>query len=315
MQGRGRIFFCLAASLGWSFQGWSQGNPRFAGGAAARTGAGSHATRSSDNGVQRGVHGHSRGPTLQPFPGRTSVSAGRAGSHFQGIPGVARSEVRTTQPGLDPGFAFRLGNNVGLHAIPPVAFPPGVGNINQPGLQPLPTGQLSPVPNINFPGGVPTIQRHPPAFHPHGPLHVPGWKFRGRHFKGQGFGGGTVIVPYYVPYVVYGGSTTMVAVPPAVAEPSAPQEIRGLYDSELILDYAPPGQPAVSVPEAQPLTLLAFKDSTLLAVVDYWLEGDMLWYESRSGLKTVIPLDRLDLPLTQQLNRERNVRFVLEARP
>ena len=53
----------------------------------------------------------------------------------------------------------------------------------------------------------------------------------------------------------------------------------------------------------------------MLVVTDYWLEGDMLVYETRPGVRTAVPLDRLDLVLTQQLNRERNVRFVLEARP
>jgi hypothetical protein len=63
------------------------------------------------------------------------------------------------------------------------------------------------------------------------------------------------------------------------------------------------------------ITLLAFKDHTIMAVTDYWLEGDAVCYDTSSGSRTCIPLDRLDLPLTQQLNRERNVRFVLEARP
>ena len=61
--------------------------------------------------------------------------------------------------------------------------------------------------------------------------------------------------------------------------------------------------------------MLAFKDHTVLIVTDYWLEGDMLVYETSPGVRTPVPLERLDLILTQQLNRERNVRFVLEARP
>jgi hypothetical protein len=61
--------------------------------------------------------------------------------------------------------------------------------------------------------------------------------------------------------------------------------------------------------------LLAFKDSTVIAVTDFWLEGYMLVYETSSGSRTFVLLDRLDFALTQQLNFERNVRFVLEARP
>ena len=41
----------------------------------------------------------------------------------------------------------------------------------------------------------------------------------------------------------------------------------------------------------------------------------MLVYETSPGVRTPVPLDRLDFAITQQLNRERNVRFVLEARP
>ena len=78
------------------------------------------------------------------------------------------------------------------------------------------------------------------------------------------------------------------------------------------LEYQPPAQPATVQPAVKPLTLLAFKDHTILAVTDYWLEGDMLYYQTSYGLQNSIPLDRLDLPLTEQLNRDRNVLFVLE---
>jgi hypothetical protein len=60
--------------------------------------------------------------------------------------------------------------------------------------------------------------------------------------------------------------------------------------------------------------LLAFKDSSVVVVVEYWLEGDWLYYITTSGHRLSGPLDRLDQPLTQQLNRERNVPFILEAR-
>jgi hypothetical protein len=92
-------------------------------------------------------------------------------------------------------------------------------------------------------------------------------------------------VPYYVPYYVYSGP--------------GPEAI---YPDQL-------GKPPASV------TLLAFKDRTVLAVIDYWLEGDQLYYETQPGLRVAVPLERLDLALTQQLNRERGVRFILESRP
>ncbi len=63
------------------------------------------------------------------------------------------------------------------------------------------------------------------------------------------------------------------------------------------------------------MTLLAFKDATVIAVTDYWLEGNMLVFDTSSGIRTTVPLDRLDFALTQQLNFERNVPFILEGRP
>jgi hypothetical protein len=92
-------------------------------------------------------------------------------------------------------------------------------------------------------------------------------------------------VPYYVPYYVYSGPGAAAVYPDQLGKPSAR------------------------------VTLLAFKDRTVLAVIDYWLEGDQLYYRTQPGLRVAVPLERLDLILTQQLNRERGVPFVLEARP
>jgi hypothetical protein len=61
--------------------------------------------------------------------------------------------------------------------------------------------------------------------------------------------------------------------------------------------------------------VLVFKDRTLVMAREYWLEGERLWYETSDGVVASIFLEQLDLPFTQQLNRERNVRFVLESRP
>jgi hypothetical protein len=78
----------------------------------------------------------------------------------------------------------------------------------------------------------------------------------------------------------------------------------------------PSPEPRQVVPRpARTVTLLAFKDSMVIAVTDYWMEGYSLVYETSLGVRTVVPLDRLDWGLTQQLNFERNVPFVLEARP
>ncbi len=204
----------------------------------------------------------------------------------------ASSQQPTGPPGVitDPSFPARLGAAVGMPTTP--AMPPGVGNINHPGtigtpstpgMQPLPTAtQPLPIgipgyPNINFPGGMPgSVPSNPP-------------KNDGRDGRGRFPTPGVVYygVPYYVPYYVYSAPGT-----------------NAVYPDQL-----------GAAPAASAVTLLAFKDHTVLAVTDYWLEGDQLYYETAPGLRASVPLDRLDLTLTQQLNRERGVRFVLEARP
>ena len=143
-----------------------------------------------------------------------------------------------------------------------------------------------------------------------GPSHVgPGGHHHGP-FRGPFTGFGPIIytVPYYIP--VY---TEIITTTPT-SPPQPPY--RGPYDITSPAPAQPQSQqPTAAPPAARPLTVLVFKDHTALLVTDYWLEGDMLVYETSPGVRTPVPLERLDLPLTQQLNRERNVRFILEARP
>ncbi|MBI3895545.1 MAG: hypothetical protein HY313_06410 [Acidobacteria bacterium] len=200
----------------------------------------------------------------------------------------------------DPGFASRLGYNVGLRAVPPVAMPPGVGNINHPGMQPmpmtsqpLPTGSAPPIPNINFPGGAPGM-RETPSNHSgdsfdRGRDH----RFPQDHLRKHFRGSSTIVVG--VPYPIY------ITIPSTTA-------------SSTIENVPYTGQPSGSAAEPV-ITLLAFKDGSVFAAVDYWLDEDFLRYITVQGMRASVPLDRLDLSLTQKLNRERNVRFVLEARP
>jgi hypothetical protein len=146
-------------------------------------------------------------------------------------------------------------------------------------MQPLPTGINPPLPSINHPGGAPSTD----------------FKKGRRHgFKDRGTSGIYYGLPYYLPYYY-------------------------LYTEEVASDpYAAPGDTSGygSSPASGTgyLTLLAFKDSSVVIVVEYWLEGDWLYYITPSGHRLSQPLDRLDQPLTQQLNRERNVPFVLEFR-
>ena len=67
-------------------------------------------------------------------------------------------------------------------------------------------------------------------------------------------------------------------------------------------------------PKAKTVTLLAFKDQTVVAVTDYWLKGEEIHYK-RSDTEVGIPIEQLDFALTQQLNQERQIPFTLETRP
>lgn len=154
--------------------------------------------------------------------------------------------------------------------------------------------------------------------HPYGQ----GGRFHGGYDGGYGgYGGspyvGTIYVPYYVPVYTYTGviTTTAPTSPPEPPRPPQPYEIQPYTGSQPPATQPQPRQPqAAPSPQGRTVTLLAFKDSTVIAVTDFWLEGYMLVYETSSGSRTFVPLDRLDFALTQQLNFERNVRFVLEGR-
>ena len=330
-----RISVCMLALLFVPAATWAQGQRGFAGGSR---GASNH-----PSGYRGGFHhgiNRSSGPAAGEVRGRSGFQTGaRARSNARGtatpagVVGGHRNKGhlgRGTFPnrggrGHRSSFADRLGNNVGLRALPPVATHPGVGNINRPGV--APNGSPSHIPNINRPGGGRTHRGFTgPAYH-----HKSPYRSRiGGYSRQRGYG--SIIVFYYgIPYAVpsyygsyshipYGGysggynSTPAPSQPPQTAAPGAPGDPVGnvhLWPGM----HQSPEQPTTQQPDGSLLTLLAFQDHTIVAVTDYWLEGNILYYQTSYGMQGSIPLDRLDLPLTQQLNRERNIPFVLESRP
>ncbi len=60
------------------------------------------------------------------------------------------------------------------------------------------------------------------------------------------------------------------------------------------------------------ITLLAFQDSSVVAAIGYWTQGDQLHYVTSGFSKKIVPAGTLDKSLSEQLNRERNVEFKLE---
>ncbi len=63
------------------------------------------------------------------------------------------------------------------------------------------------------------------------------------------------------------------------------------------------------------LTLLVFKDNSLSAVTDYWLEGGQLHYKTSHGGETAVPLERVALEMTAWVNWERGTKFALRPKP
>lgn len=61
------------------------------------------------------------------------------------------------------------------------------------------------------------------------------------------------------------------------------------------------------------ITLLAFADSSVVAVIAYWEQAEQLHYVTNSFAKRIVPVTTLDKALSEQLNRERKVEFKLES--
>ena len=76
--------------------------------------------------------------------------------------------------------------------------------------------------------------------------------------------------------------------------------------------YPPPAQtqPQSANEGNQPqFYLIAFNDHTIQAATAYKVEGDQLYWQDRENKEHHAPLSRIDVPFSQQINRDRNVDF------
>ena len=192
---------------------------------------------------------------------------------------------------------------------------PGFGNINHP------AGVFNPFPSaVVQPLASPII---PPLVSPGVQIGVgvgPG--IRGhRRFVNPFLGGfgGIVAVPVFVPVGGYGygpQQPIVIVIQQAPPQPQASGEqvstqSPALYQPSVIYSYEAPQAPAA--PDAtKPLTLLVFKDHSIYAVTDYWVEGDQLHYVTSYGAHNSVELDKLDVEFTTRLNAERNIKFELK---
>lgn len=75
-----------------------------------------------------------------------------------------------------------------------------------------------------------------------------------------------------------------------------------------------PASPEHTVDSSKPtITLLAFKDSTVVAAIAYWEQAGEIHYVTNNFSKKIVPVASLDKALSEQLNKERKVEFKLES--
>lgn len=75
-----------------------------------------------------------------------------------------------------------------------------------------------------------------------------------------------------------------------------------------------PANPEQAVDSSKPtITLLAFKDSTVVAAIAYWEQANEIHYVTNNFSKRIVPVASLDRALSEQLNKERKVEFKLES--
>jgi hypothetical protein len=144
----------------------------------------------------------------------------------------------------------------------------------------------------------------------------PYYGYYGYPYYGYGYA-----APYYygaAPYGYDGGYATAPPPPQTYGYDQYPQQG---YPQQ---SYPPQGQGQVAPPpgapqQTQPQTaiqgasgqyyLIAFTDHTIQAANAYKVEGDQIYWQDRDNQEHHAPLSKVDVPFSQQINRDRNVDF------
>jgi hypothetical protein len=123
-----------------------------------------------------------------------------------------------------------------------------------------------------------------------------------------------VINQYYSPEVVRPQMKDYTDLPePAEPQTEKPKAQARVYPPSAVAPQPAPSAPSREEAERATITLLAFEDSSVVAALGYWMEGETLHYVTKNFEKKTAPLKSLDRALSEQLNRERNVEFKLEG--
>ena len=160
-----------------------------------------------------------------------------------------------------------------------------------------------------------------------------GGGFRGGFNRGFGFRGRSGFIPFYgfyggygysdpffydsypssypysngYPYAGYGSSS-----PSVMIISNSPYGYAAAPPPEFVPPPEPPAPPPAQEQKYEtPLFLIAFKDSTIRAVLAYWVDGTTLHYVTMEHEQKQAPLSSVDRDLSERFNRERNVTFRL----
>jgi hypothetical protein len=225
---------------------------------------------------------------------------GRPGNQASGPANTSSSGIGVSQIRLRPGWGLAPSTGFGN-----VANPGGVSNHPQPNfLQPNPV--IQPLPQVVQPLGSMPFKSFAPQ--PHRSrvrtVFVPVY-----YGAGYGLGYGYPTYDQQAPETVYvpvdnGGPGTGNG--PGVWGGSQPPAA-----SNYIYTVAPDPKPAV---DPKPVTLLVFKNHSIYAVTDYWLEDGRIHYVTSYGAQDSASTDQLDLDFTRKLNDERSVKFELKPK-
>lgn len=79
-------------------------------------------------------------------------------------------------------------------------------------------------------------------------------------------------------------------------------------------DALTPAQPE-ETPAPKTITLLQMKDGTMYGMTDYWLERGLFHYLLSYGGENAVPLGRVDIAKTVELNSAKGIDFVLRSAP
>lgn len=115
---------------------------------------------------------------------------------------------------------------------------------------------------------------------------------------------------YYSGYSGYSGITPYAAQAPVVVVQQQPAPV--YVNPPPVYYSAPAPQPQVST--APPSPMLVFKDRSVFSVLDYWVAGNQLHFLPSRGSQRIVPLETLDLDMTQKVNEACNIPFELKPR-